>query len=881
MNIEVQCNGKLNPIGIDFTDLRFSVQTEGIEIKYIEYEFYKEDQVKTGKGFHKEKSFGRFCRVSFDGFQRGERLFYRAFVVTEKEKYVSGLCFAECGLVEKDVVGQWIDNEKFDGRVSEFSKKFTLEEKIVSARLYIVGLGFYASSLNGKLTDEGYFKPLLTDFDERRNLKNNPHYDEENFANGQKTVCYDTFDVTELLQAGENELSVLLGTGWYCNTDKEHVDSSFTFGTPKLFFELHVQGEASKTVIKSDESCQVRNTFITSQMFAGDFVDFTKEEEEFSRARRCAPPTGKLIPALTEHDTVLERIQPVDCKRVGNKLLYDFGKNHTGGLKLSVKGRRGDVFRVTYYEVLLKDGTPNPHTCRWTAYLNGKEPIGYIDQQGEYVLSGGVDEIAPLFHWNCYRYAEVELPEGCEILSLESLFITAKMEQDGEFRCALDILNSLHDAFVLTQRDNMHCGVPSDCPHREKLPYTGDGQLAAEATMYAFNAENFYRKWLKDIIASQGKNGWVPYTAPYISGGGGYWWCNALTSVPLTLYKMTGDKTVLREALAPSLKLVGFYGKMHDGDYVVKRSCAKWLLGDWLAPDVIASNITYINTLAYYSAVLQVKRSADVLSECEIVADMGELLEKIKTAINTNFFDAEGLRYGNGVQGEDLLPIVYGIVPEEYKEPLLKKVVAHYRETGCFDTGIVLTPVLLELLTAQGETEVALELMRRNEYPSFAWMLNGDTTLCEHWSKYWTKIKSAEGEEEVLAGDVSHCHPMYGSVVAWMYKHVAGLDLSELHSGKILFAPKFVDRVQQASATKKTSQGLASIQYDSYGSLKMKIKVPYGLDGELRLPLCTYKEFFARGEDGTQLKSRKRGNYVYIKLSGGEWSVTSGQTFGN
>ncbi len=877
MKITVLCNGKINPVGVDFNDLYFSVQTEGMDVQFVEYEFYKENQVKLGKFFHKEKCSARFCHVKFDGFKRGERLYYRAVVSTENEKYFSEIFFVEQGLLQGGIVGQWIENKSFDGRVSEFSKRFTIDEKIISARLYIVGLGFYISSINGVKTDDGYFKPLLTDFDERRNLKDNPHYDEENFVNSKKTVCYDTYDITQLLKEGENELGVLLGTGWYCNTDHDFVDSSFTYGTPKLFFELHIQGETNQFVFKSDESCKVRNTAVVSRMFAVDEIDFTKEAEEWTIARRCAPPTGKLIPTPTAHDAVRERIEPVDCKQVGGKLLYDFGKNHTGGLKLSVRGKRGDKLTVTYYEVLNKDGTPNPYTCRWNAYLDGKELIGHIDQQGVYTLSGGVDTIEPSFHWSCYRYAEIDLPEGCEILEIESLFITSNLEEDGKFYCDNVTLMRLYDAFVLTQRDNMHCGVPSDCPHREKVPYTGDGQLVAEAAMYVFEAENFYRKWVRDIIDAQGKDGWVPYSAPNVGGGGGYWWCNALTSVPLTVYEMTGDKTVLSEAFKPMTRLVDFYGTMHDGDYVICRSTAAWLLGDWLAPEVIASDIDYINTLAYYSAVLQTKRTAKILSDRETVVKMDALLEKIAKGINETFFDAENLRYGNGEQGEDLLPFVFGIVPEEYEDALWKKVVAHYKETGCFDTGIVLTPVLLELLTVRGETELAFELMNRHEYPSFHFLLGGETTICEHWSKYWPKIKSAEDKEEVLEGDVSHCHPMFGSVVAWMYKHVAGLDLSESYNGKIIFAPKLLNCILRASASKQTARGLAAIGYDLHGGLKVKVTVPYGMEGELRLPLYACEEFFVKREDGTQLKSRKGKNYVYAKLSGGEWIVALGK----
>ncbi len=882
MHIEVKCNGIINPKGMDFQDLRLSLRTEGIDnVKFVEYEFYDgAEKVNNGEFFHKEKVVDGFCFVSFDNFECGDCIFYRAILHCEEETYVSDVYSVECGLTENARIGQWIENKNFDGRVAEFSKDFFIEDEIVRARLYIVGLGFYESKINGAPTDEYYFKPIFTDFDVRKNLKNSC-YDEENFANGKKTVCYDTYDVTELLKKGENNLRILLGTGWYCDTDKNFVDPSFTYGTPKLFFELRVEGERFKTVISSDESCQVRNTALKSQMFAGDYWDLSKEDEPFDFAKFCPPPTGKLCPSVVEKDAVIERIQPIEIKREGNKILYDFEKNHTGGLKLSIKGNRGDKVTIRYYEVLYSDGTPNPYTSRWLAYQDGKYLVSHLDQQGEYILSGNMDEIRPLFHWNGYRFAEIELFGDCELLSVESLFISTGVAQDGKFRCSHKILNDLYKAFVLTQRDNMHCGVPSDCPHREKLPYTGDGQLVAEAAMYVFDAETFYRKWLNDIIDAQGENGWVPYTAPNVGGGGGYWWSNALTTLPLILYRLTGDKTVLKQALQPSLRLIDYYNQTHEGDYVIRKTCAEWLLGDWLAPDAIASDIAYINTVAFYAAILQTKEMAEFLSETEIVLTMETLQEKVKGAINQNFFDKDKLQYGNGEQGENVLPFAYGIVPEEYEKQLWEKLIAHYRKTKRLDTGIVLTPILLEELTKRGETDVAMDLMLQTEYPSFAYMLQNETTLCEHWSKYWPKTKSsADSEDSALEGDVSHCHPMFGSVVAWMYKHIAGIDLSKSYKKKIIFQPKFIKNVYAASAQKMTAFGMAAIKYDAYGNLKMQIRVPRGMEGEVRVPIEICETLYANGANGQQLKSRKRGQNTYVKLSGGDWMISSDVSFG-
>ncbi len=880
MRFDVLCNGTINPKGVDFNDLRFTFVTEDVEsIKSIEYEFYLSNELQSGNYFYKKKTTKRHTYVSFNDFACGARIYYRAKIATQNAEYYSNVYFAENGLV--DVVGKWIDSKNFDGRVMQFSKKFTVSNEVTSARLYIVGLGAYTSKINGKSTDDYYFKPLLTDFDFRYDLKNNAWYDKENFNNDKKTICYDTFDVTHLINKGENEISVLLGTGWYHNVEKDFVDPSYTYSTPKLFFELHISGDGFSHVIASDESCVVQNTNIVSLLYAGDRVDFTKPYEPFTAVTLAKAPSGKLVPSYAIHDAVIETLAPLSAKKGKNKITYDFGKNHTGALRLRVKGNRGDKLKIKYFEVLAKNGEPNYETSRWVAYKDGKEPISHIDQQGEFVLSGDVDEIAPLFHWNCYRYAEVFLPEGCKILSVESLFISADIALDANFFCSIKVLNDIFRAFVITQRDNMHCGVPSDCPHREKLPYTGDGQLAIESTMYLFDAETFYRKWLKDIISAQGNDGWVPYTAPYIGGGGGYWWCNALTTVPLILYKLTGDKQILQQAFLPSQKLVMYYDKMHDGDYVITKGCSKWLLGDWLAPTKIESDIAYVNSVAFYSAVSQVEQMAQELNETAIAEQMQDLIAKIKDAINIRFFNKDTLSYGNGVQGENVFALHYGFVPSEYYEALKNKVIDHYKKTGQLDTGIVLTPLMIETLTNLGATDVVFRIMLNEKFPSYHYMLEGETTLCEHWSKYWPPTSSAENEETVLTGDVSHCHPMLGSVVAWMFKHVAGLDLSEAHKQKITFAPKFIPKVASAKAQKETFCGLASIEYEAYGSIKMKISVPYGMQGEVRLPISVCETLYANSDSGIQLKSRKNGDYTCIKLLGGKWAINSQVTFGN
>ena len=69
----------------------------------------------------------------------------------------------------------------------------------------------------------------------------------------------------------------------------------------------------------------------------------------------------------------------------------------------------------------------------------------------------------------------------------------------AEFESSNKLLDALVRAWQLTQLDNMHGGVASDCPQRERSPYTGDGQLACQMVMHNFDAAAFYNKWLRDM----------------------------------------------------------------------------------------------------------------------------------------------------------------------------------------------------------------------------------------------------------------------------------------------------------------------------------------------------------------------------------------------
>ncbi len=740
--------------------------------------------------------------------------------------------------------GKWISAAKYDGTVQLFETRFRLDagtDLSKNVNLYICGLGYFDATVNGHMLDDSFFKPLMTDYSKRQNKHDGRH---SNFIKpnaGHRVCCY-TYQISDYLKIGENRLEVRVAPGYYCNTDRLHEEPDYNYGEPILFYEIH--NEEGKVLDFSDDwTCKVRGSNIRSSIYNGDHIDFEKSNKAWESAVVAKRPCGIFVSPMAEDDKIIERIEPVICRRRHSgsldRIFLDFGKNHTGGLVFNIKGRTGDKVTIRYAEMADEEGRLEFDSSTFCS-----EQGDVHIQENTYKLSGGEDQIYPQFSWRCYRYAEILLPKTCETGNIESLFISSDIKQDGYFHCSEDIFNRLHEATRLTYQCNLHSGMLSDCPHREKRPYTGDGRLVMKSMLYMMDSEKFYRKWLIDLFDAQQEDGLIPNSAPYLGGGGGYAWANALCTVPEWLYRFTGDMEIIKEAYPRLLHLLKYYEAHRDSDFIIRRNGHEWMLGDWLAPDPIQSNVHYISTVCYLEAAetaLQFAERLHLLHECKTsdIVNLQKLIQQIRGALNDVFFHADTLVYGNGVQGENVLALAYNLPQtDEIKARLREKVREHYTTKTDYhlDTGIVLTPILIDYLTDNGMEEIAFQIMTNKTYPSYYSLLEVDTTLSEHWSKKWPTYVFNEGEDDVVegGGDTSHCHPMYGSVVSWLYERVAGLDLSQLYEKKVRIAPAFLSYMKEAEASKQTVYGEISVKWMVDGAkLMMELIIPEGLDVEI------------------------------------------------
>ena len=578
-----------------------------------------------------------------------------------------------------------------------------------------------------------------------------------------------------------------------------------------------------------------------------------------------------------ETDKLQKTLTPVKSWQTPEGTVYDFGVNHTGGLAMTVYSEKAVQITIRFAEVLDSDGTLNFETAAWHGKHVQTEEEKHIYQQNTYYLQKGEQEIAPRFSWFCYRYVLIPQQEGVRIDDLRSLFIHMDTDANGTFSCSEEILNRINDTFLQTLRCNMHSGMVMDCPHRERLPYTGDGKLVMKSAFYNLNVTDFYYKWLQDIIDAQTDEGLIPNSAPYLGGGGGYAWGNALCTVSQLLYSYTGDLQIARKSYDAIVKWMAYYESKSDENSIIRSNSHTWMLGDWLAPEVVCSNVYYISTVCYLQAVKTAIFFAQRIDR-EKCQKWETLREKIIAGINQVFFNKEKLTYGNGVQGENMLALAEDIVPDVYRDKMAAELRRHYTvETDHhLDTGIVLTPVLISYLTDHGFRDIAYRIMTAKTYPSYFSLMEDDTTFSEHWSKKWPDYYFGEPGNSRLVkggGDLSHCHPMYGSVAAWLYERVAGLDLSELYQRTVHIKPYFMECMEWAKANKKTAFGEVSVEWSSVGGkYTLQICIPQGLSACCRFPAeCRYLQ----NTETAQIYHPDQLGYFDFTLGGGCWKLTN------
>jgi len=792
----------------------------------------------------------------------------------------SEIAYFEMGLQKDDWRAKWVTSN-ITSSAPVFHRKFELKEKckVKSARLYITGLGYFTAYLNRNRVGNDYFSPLVSDYDDR-DLNNIliPFHNKT-----KKSIYYLTYDIKSSLISSSNILNVVIGNGWYNHKEKT-VEGDYSYGLPKTIFEIHINYDDNTTqIFLSDEETTVSNSpIINNTLFKGEEYDFRIDEEAiFSNLKnetvsQCIlvknEPKGELIGQIIASDRIIRKIDYIKQWKADNKITYDFGQNFTGFVSIAASGKAGDTITAVFGENIGTDNKIDTLSTSW----------GIQIQTDKVILNGkGINTFIPHFTWHGFRYCELELSnENVDINEVHALVLHNDIKIDGEFLCSNELFNSIQKNYIWTQLSNMHGGIPSDCPHRERRGYTGDGQVTAESAIYNFNVNSFYQKWIKDICDSQDmETGYVPHTAPFSGGGGGPGWGSACVILPNLLYTYYGDINILNKTVSTMKKWVDYLNTRHDGDYIINREEAGWCIGDWCNPRKMELDESLVNTYFFGYCAELLSRTFHILnleSESDIYK---KLYIKIKNAFNNTFFNNAKKHYGNGRQGADVIPLYWNIVDDNEKQNIMESIIHNLmvENDGHFDTGIFATPMTLDVLTTHGHKEDLYEILNKVDYPSYGYMIkSGATTIWEFWEKEIGPSYDAKNGDKMEGYFTSHNHPMLGSISAWFYKRVAGLDLDGIGSNRyISIKPYVMGDLKFAKAHKETIFGLASVSWNIVNSeFFLECVIPVGCRARIFIPSFVNKQAFEIVNNKKIPMAQRADDYYTVEVGSGKYNFT-------
>lgn len=735
----------------------------------------------------------------------------------------------ETGLLHReDWHGRWIRAAK-DCEAPVLVRRFSLRSLPKRARLFISGLGFFELYVNGSPIGEEVLQPVWTSFS-RQPLTNLLYpYDYQ----GVHRVPYRTFMLEEVLREGENLLEIHLGNGWYHQVGRL-VEGDLWYGdSPVLLAELRID----ETFIASDGKWQWRRSCVTrNNLFYGEDTDLRPQHFPLHPVEYAQEPTGALRGQSCPSDAAMEAYPLMALLPSANgRQILDFGQNISGWIEWMVRARSGDQLTLRYSEEVLQTSDV------WEPdFLSAG---GDRQIQCDHITFSGAecDTVRPHFCWHGFRYAEATLTRNGKTIPLtqdgETLisedfcaqpvarFVTAHHAATGSFYCANETLNWYHRAAMMSLRANEHCGVPMDCPHRERLGYTGDGQVVLPTALLNMDSLAFLTKWMRDIFDAQNrKTGHIPHTAPFYNGGGGPGgWGGAVVFVPMTLYRHVGDAAILEEAWLHMCRWMEYLDAHSMDGIVVHEEEGGWCLGDWCAPGEVRIEPELVNTAMTIRMLQEMIEAAEVLGRSTGI--LQEKLRQRRSAFIRAFWHSESDGFGADCQGAKAFALWCGAVPDGHADDVFNRLLRDIEENGFhFDTGIFATPILLDVLSRRGRADIAYALMTADGYPSFAHMRdNGATTLYENW----------ELRRE------SHNHAMFGAADAWLYTCVAGISQSECSAGweSVVFCPGAIAALSSAEASLETPQGRCAIQWARRPEgLFVRTTLPALCRGEIRFP---------------------------------------------
>jgi alpha-L-rhamnosidase len=716
-----------------------------------------------------------------------------------------------------------------------------------------------------------------------------------------------------MVQQGDNVVGVQLGSGWYSQEQYRDGTDQPSYGPPRMIFQMAIEytDGSTDTVLSDDQSGWVgrQGANMHDGVYMGSVYDARSERADWSTASFNDPTTlwlpATIVPSpldatgqlsLQPMDPIRlppdnlhiatsarfhpgQRGSPADVSGVDLALssgglitpvsvgsnegqLFDLGQNMAGWCAIKASGRRGMAVHIRYSETLTEPNAETNHGL----YVENLRQAASTDM---YIFKSDdtPEIIEPQFTVHGFRYIEIQgAKNGIAASDIQCMAVHSETTLKGNFTTNNVVMNQIQHNIQWGQLSNL-MSLPSDCPQRdERKGWMGDAGLTVDEALFNFDLAPFYHNFLQLIADDQAPNGGVSDTVPHTYGANPSDpnWGTAFPTIAWTLYEHYGDIKPIQKHLAN----ITAYVEQLRGDYKgTGLKNLRYEYGDWVPPPPqTQTNSHLIASFPFMRDVMTLSKMYSLVNETAIARQYASFYTSLCTEFNAAFYTNDTIGYADGKQTANALALALpGLVPANKVKTVVAALVNDIKAHDTTITvGIVGTAQLWPVLSANGQHDLALTLAQSIKYPSHGYMsfnpVENATTLWELWN-------SPTGQPEMD----SRNHIMFGSIGAWFYRDVAGINPNGLEM--IQIRPRMsrdVSLSPEIHAEVVTVKGLISVDYvrdAASQSITMKVTVPANAQAKLSLEPLSASGKCATIHEGHKLIYQSTKSSMYSRSS--------------
>jgi len=792
----------------------------------------------------------------------------------------------------------------------------TNEKPVKAARLYVTARGIYEVFINGSLVGDDYYNPGLTQY----NI----------------THMYQTYDVTGMINNGDNAIGARLGEGWWSGL--------LSFGNiwnhfgdrQSLLLKLVINySDGTRSVMTTngnDWKCFSQGPVVYSSLDMGEAYDATREAsiEGWATASyndsRWKKAVAVPLDGTSFTGTTTERngtVTSFDFEKlnitgqIGNNAgifkvitaksvkevrkgvyVYDMGQNIVGVPRITiVNGTAGRKITLRFSEMLYPDLKESGNNVGMIMTENYRAALS----QDVYTMKNGPQVYQPKFTSHGFQYIEITgtdqpLPPD----AVQSVAISSVRELTADYSTSNSKVNQLWSNLVWSNIDNF-LTIPTDCPQRnERMGWSGDINVFARTAAYVSFAGQFLRRHMVAMRDVQSAAGRFTDVAPVGGGFGGILWGSAGIVVPWEAWQQYGDKGMLEEHYPAMVKYMDYLETTIDEKTGISSDGA---LGDWLGPQNNLLGQGFLTT-AYHAYDLEImSKIAAILGKTDDATKYRTRYELRKEFFNSTFVSVEKKALGliGGGRGFGAQPAAapelrvadvqtayavglgMNLFNEENRPFMIKNLADAIKRENKDDggiirpqyslmTGFIGTAWISKALSDNGLDELAYRLLQNSKYPSWLYSIEQGATTI------WERLNGYTVEDGFGGNNSmnSFNHYSFGAVGQWMMAYSLGIQRDE---------PGFRKFVLQPGPDPTGQMKWAAGYYDSmYGRIKSSWKtengvltyeasVPGNTTARLYLPASSVDSI---SENGKPVKKSKGVTFIGYEEGKAIFELTSG-----